>query len=160
MLVFLAIHNLEVREHPCIYIRYYLGASFNWPSHPMFSNLLASMHFHFVLDFAILLHVDQNRLTISSTYRNEGLPSGRYQSVGYQSTTAWVHLLSVNFATRLVKRNFYFRYPVITFSIPLRSLITLVRMCSHKFLIQNRIIRVRNTWNQLTLCKNWIIGIT
>ena len=38
-----------------------------WPGHLMFSTLLATMFFHFILDFA-LFHIGLNHLTISSSH--------------------------------------------------------------------------------------------
>ena len=54
---------------------------------------LATMHFHFLLDLTLLLRVSPNRLTISCFHRHEGLPCGRFRSLGYHSIT-WAYLWS------------------------------------------------------------------
>ena len=64
----------------------------------MFSASLATMHFDFVLDFA-LLHIGLNCSTVSSSHRCGGLPSGSFRSLGYHSITARVYMLSVNLST-------------------------------------------------------------
>ena len=73
----------------------------------MFSTSLATICFHFIL-VIILLQVDLNRLTISSS------PIGHFQSLESHLTTAHTYLLSVNLVMCLVQRNLCFWYFVIT----------------------------------------------
>ena len=82
----------------------------NWSGHSMFSTLLAVMHFHFVLDLTLLLHVGLNRLAVSFSHHRGGLPICRFRSFRLHSIIAQVHLLSVNTVTCPAQRNFHFRY--------------------------------------------------
>ena len=66
---------------------------------------LARVHFYFVLDLAVLLHVGPNHITTSSSHRQGGLPSGRFRSIRYLLPTACIRLLSVNLATCQNQRN-------------------------------------------------------
>ena len=52
-------------------------------------------------------------LTISSFHHHWNLPNGRFLFLRYYSTTAWVHLLSMNLLTHLAQQNLYFYYSVI-----------------------------------------------
>ena len=76
----------------------------NWSRCTMFFTSQAAMRFHFVLN--LLRHISLNHLTISSSHRRGGLPSGNFRFLGYQLTTAQIHLLSANLATSLAQRNF------------------------------------------------------
>ena len=53
---------------------------------------------YFVLYLALLLHVRSNHLTISFSYLR-ALPRGHFQCFEYHSTTAKIHLQSVNLET-------------------------------------------------------------
>ena len=108
----------------------YTPGFLDWPDYRMLLTSLATMRLHSNLDLALLLHVDPNRLTMSSSHRRGGLPRGLFRSLGYHSTTARVHLLSVNLATCPAQRNLCFRYSAITSFTPLRSRITSLRICS------------------------------
>ena len=95
----------------------------------IFSMSLATVHLHFVLDFAHLLHISLNHLTILSSHRRGGLQCGHFRSLGYHLVTLCVHLLAMNLATGPARWNFYPRYSTITSFTPLTSRITSLRMC-------------------------------
>ena len=65
-----------------------------WSGYPMFFALLATMHFHFFLAPILFLHIDSNRLTISSPHHCRGLSIDLFRSLCCHSTTPRVHLLS------------------------------------------------------------------
>ena len=62
-----------------------------WSGCLMFPTLLATIHFHSILYFT-LFHIRLNCLPISSSYNHGSLPSSYYWSLGYHSSTAWIHL--------------------------------------------------------------------
>ena len=66
------------------------------PLSPRMCNVFhkAIMCFHSILDLTFF-YIGLNSLTIPSSHHHGGLPSGHFWSLGYHSTTAWVHLLSV-----------------------------------------------------------------
>ena len=72
-------------------------------------------------------NITLNHLTISSSHhQHRGFPNGYFLSVGYHSTIAWIHLLSMNLVC-----NFCFLYFVITSFTQLFSRITSLRICLH-----------------------------
>ena len=84
---------------------------------------------HFILNFALLLHVSLNCLTSSSSYYRGVLLSSCFQSLVYHLTTAKVNLLSVNLVICLTQQN-CFQYSAIM-SFPMHcSRITSLWMCS------------------------------
>ena len=75
----------------------------------MFSTSLAKMWFHFILDLAFLLYIDSICFKLSSSQGQDCLLNGCYRTLGYFSTTAQTHLVSVNVTTCLSERNVCFR---------------------------------------------------
>ena len=74
--------------------------------------MFLTMHFQFVL------HIGPNCRTISSSYSG-GLTNSHLRGLGYNSTIARVHVLSVNLEICLAEWNFCFRYSAITSFTPL-----------------------------------------
>ena len=79
----------------------------------MFCTLLATIHFHFVFALAFLLNVGPICLVISSSHCCGGLLISLFRSLGYHSTTAYVHLLSKNLVICPVQWKLCFRYSAI-----------------------------------------------
>ena len=96
----------------------------------MFFTSLTKMHSPFGRDLNLPLHVSPNRLAISYSDCWEGLLVGRFCSLWYNSKTAKLHRLSVNFSTCPSQKNFCFRYTVMTSFTPLFSRIISLRIFS------------------------------
>ena len=98
--------------------------------------MLATMYFHFALNL-LPLH-SQSRssqcwpklLDHFISHYHGGLLNGYFQSLGNHLTTAWVHLLSVNFVMSGPAELLLAMLHDLSF-IPLSSRITLLWMCLH-----------------------------
>ena len=86
----------------------------------IFFTLLTRIHFRSVHGLALLLNIGPNGSMISSSYHHEVLMNGHFQFLGYHSTTAWIHLLCINF-TCPVQWNFCFWYSTIILHSTLES---------------------------------------